>query len=191
MRLFVAFDLTDEVRHSLGKVISQLRPKCRGARWVRPESMHLTLKFIGHAVADNDEKRLSAVRAALATVHSDRAVELCFRGVGFFPNAHRPRVLWCGVEASPNLADLAGQIERVLEPLGISRETRDFLPHLTIARLNSADDARELVHATEELESRELGSARETEFYLFESVLKQSGAEYRKIETFPVVKDAA
>lgn len=191
MRLFVALDLPDEVRHAVGTLMAQLQPKCREARWVRPESMHLTLKFIGHAVADNDDDKLSAVRAALATVHSDRAVKMRFHGVGFFPSERRPRVLWCGVDASANLADLATQIERVLEPLGIARETRNFVPHLTIARLESASGARELTRAAEEFAASDFGSARETKFYLFESILKRSGAEYCKIEAFPIVRDAA
>ncbi|MGH9738080.1 MAG: RNA 2',3'-cyclic phosphodiesterase, partial [Candidatus Acidiferrales bacterium] len=97
MRLFVALDLPADVRRNVAEVIEQLKPKCREARWVRPESMHLTLKFIGHAVADGDIDKLGELRAALATVRSNEPIELHFRGVGFFPNERRPRVVWCGI----------------------------------------------------------------------------------------------
>jgi RNA 2',3'-cyclic 3'-phosphodiesterase len=187
VRLFVALDLREDVRQRLGELISRLKPAGRGARWVRPETMHITLKFIAHV---ESEKR-AGICAALAPIRSPLAVELCFRGLGFFPNERRPRVLWCGIEATPNLSVLAGRIEGALEPLGIAREARDFLPHLTLARFQAAEKAPELVRLANELRSGEFGSARETEFYLFESVLHRSGAEYRKLEIFPFVQEAS
>jgi RNA 2',3'-cyclic 3'-phosphodiesterase len=191
VRLFVAFDLPDAVRHSLADVMNQLKPKCREARWVRPESMHVTLKFIGHAVADGDVQKLAELRAALSTVRSSGTVQLQFRGIGFFPNEHRPRVVWCGIQASPNLAQITAEIDGVLEPLGIPREKRDFVPHLTLARIEPPRRVDALARAAEELQSANFGSARETEFFLFESKLKRSGAEYTKIETYPFAKAAA
>lgn len=190
MRLFVALDLPDEVRRNLAELIAQLKPKCREARWARPESMHLTLKFIGHAVKDEDTQKLAELRAALAAVRSDGPVELHFRGAGFFPNSRCPRVVWCGVEASPNLARMAADIESALEPLGIPRENRDFVPHLTLARIESPRGTEPLIRAAEDLESIDLGSLSATEFYLFESKLKPSGAEYKKIEAYDFVKGA-
>lgn len=191
MRLFVALDLPVAVRRSLAHVIEQLKPKCREARWVRTESMHLTLKFIGHAIADGDAQKLGELRAALAAVHSSRPVELHFRGIGFFPSERRPRVVWCGIQASPNLAHIAAEIDRTLEPLGIPREKRDFVPHLTLARIEPPRRVDALARAAEELQSADFGSARESEFFLFESKLKPSGAEYTKIETYPFAKAAA
>jgi RNA 2',3'-cyclic 3'-phosphodiesterase len=191
VRLFVAFDLPEEVRRSLASVMEQLRPKCREARWVRPESMHVTLKFIGHAVADGDTQKLGDLRAALATIRSDRPVEIDFRGVGFFPDSRRPRVIWCGVEASPNLAQTAAGIDNALGPLGIPREKRSFVPHLTLARMESPRRVEDLVRAAGQLQSRGFGSAIEDEFFLFESKLKPSGAEYIKVEAYPFVKAAA
>jgi 2'-5' RNA ligase len=160
--------------------------------------MHVTLKFIGHAVETGDAAKLDAVRAALAAVRSNRSVEMNFRGVGFFPNAQHPRVIWCGVQASENLAPLAVDIERALEPIGISREGRAFVPHLTLARFNPAGSGKRsrsnraggeaLQSAAAEMAERDFGSARETEFHLFESITKPGGAEYRKLETYSFVK---
>lgn len=188
MRLFVALDLPDEVRLRLAGVIKQLQPKFPSARWVRPESMHLTLKFIGHAIADGDKQKLSELRAALSTVHSDRPVELQYRGIGFFPNARRPRVIWCGVVASSNLSKIAADIEKALVPLDITREERSFVPHLTLARIESPAGTEPLVHAAKELQTGVFGSSSEAQFFLFESKLKPSGAEYKKIDAFPFAK---
>jgi 2'-5' RNA ligase len=188
VRLFVALDLPDEVRRSLAGVIEQLQPKLRTARWVRPESMHLTLKFIGHAIADGDAQKLSNLCAALSRVRSDRPVEVHFRGIGFFPNSRRPRVIWCGVESSTNLAQIAADIETAIEPLGIPREERAFVPHLTLARIESSKGTEPLVRAAEVLQAAEFGSSSETQFYLFESKTRPSGAEYKKIDIFRFAK---
>lgn len=198
MRLFVALDLRDDVRRALGDLMAKLKPLSPDARWVRPEGMHITLKFIGHAVPTGDMEKLDAVRAALAAVRSDRPVEMNFRGIGFFPNTQHPRVVWCGVRASENLAQLAADIDRVLEPLGIPREGRAFVPHLTLVRFKPARSGKRghsnpaaggtLQSAAAEMAERNFGSARETEFHLFESVTKPGGSEYRKLETYSFVK---
>ncbi len=198
MRLFVALDLPADVRRALGEVIAKLKPLSADARWVRAEAMHVTLKFIGHAIPTGDVEKLDAVCAALATVCSDQPVEISFRGVGFFPDASRPRVIWSGVQGSKNLAPLAADIEKVLEPLGIFAEDRSFLPHLTLARFkpprsgksrrSHAATGEALRSAAAEMAQRDFGSTRETEFHLFESITKPSGSEYRKMETYSFVK---
>jgi RNA 2',3'-cyclic 3'-phosphodiesterase len=187
MRLFVALDVPGEVRQALGESIAPLKPLCRAARWVRSEGMHLTLKFIGHAIADDDDEKLAAARTALSAIHSGEPVAIRYRGIGFFPDAHRPRVAWCGVEASANLTQLAADIERALAPLGVPREQRAFVPHLTLARFKSPEGVAALARAAAELAQRDFGSARETEFHLFESKLKPGGADYRKIESYSLV----
>jgi len=191
VRLFVALDFPNPIRQSLRELIARLKSECRRAKWVRPEAMHITLKFIGEVGAE----KLEPIRVALAPVHSTGPVEMQFRGLGFFPNERRPRVLWCGVEASPNLAELAAAVERALVPLGIAIESRDFVPHLTLARINTdrvpRRDLETLVRAAGELKSYDFGRTRETEFHLIESILKPAGAEYRRLETFPIVKGSA
>jgi len=187
VRLFVALDLTQEIREALREPIARLKPLSKSARWTQPDGMHVTLKFIGHVEAD----KLDAIRAALATVCSDAPVEMHVRGVGFFPDDRRPRVVWCGIEASANLAPLAAEMERALEPLGIAREERKFTPHLTLARLKDFHGVGKLVRAAEEMKSRDFGSVRDTEFHLFESLTKPSGAEHKKIESYRFVKGAA
>ena len=189
MRLFVALDVPEEVREALGKMIARLKqsvPKFRGARWVRPEGMHVTLKFIGHV----EEARLGAIREALASVKWQDAIEMRFRGARFFPSERRPRVLAVDVETSPSAGKLAVEIERALVPLGVPAEGRDFVPHLTLARIKSDEGAQALVRAAAEMAAQDFGVARATEFHLYQSLLHPTGAEYRRLETYPFEKAA-
>jgi 2'-5' RNA ligase len=186
MRLFVAIELLPEIRDAVTKITAGLRSESPGARWSAPEAMHDTLKFLGQT----DDQKLAPITAALQQMTFFEFVSLRFRGVGFFPDEKSPRVMWCGVEASPNLFDLASVIEDALKPLGFARETRRYVPHVTLARLNSARNVEKLVCAAAPLKSYDFGAARASQFHLYESVLKKSGSEYKKLATFSFVKDA-
>src|SRR6266849_9471722 len=130
MRLFVALEIPSAVRKNLAALLATLRAVSPRTRWVRPENLHVTLKFIGEV----HEAKFSAIRNALAGVHSDESVRIDFRGLGFFPNEKHPRVFWAGIEASPNLKTVAADIDKATETVGIPREQRAFSPHLTLAR---------------------------------------------------------
>lgn len=183
MRVFLAMEIPEDVRAAVGALIAKLQPVCRAARWVRVTGMHVTLKFIGEAAEETAER----VKAELRGVRSPAPVDVQFRGVGFFPNARRPRVFWAGIEASANLAPMAAEIERRLETLGIAREQREFKPHLTLARFESQDGLPQLHEALEELAPFELGAMHTGEFHLYRSELKRGGAVYTKLATFPFV----
>jgi RNA 2',3'-cyclic 3'-phosphodiesterase len=181
MRLFVALEIPSAVRENLSTLLKSLREVSPQTRWVRPENLHVTLKFIGEMA----ETRLAAIRGALAGVRSDEAVTLDFRGLGFFPNDKHPRVFWAGIEASPNLKTLAADIEKATEKLGIPREQRPFSPHLTLARFEPSRLPEKLRTAIQEKTARDFGSLRTSQFHLIESKLKPSGAEYTTLESFP------
>jgi 2'-5' RNA ligase len=183
VRLFVALDLTDQVRHSIAELIAKLQPKSRPARWIKPENLHITLKFIGHV----GNEKLGPIQSALSSIQAEQPVELHFRGMGFFPNEHRPRAFWCGIAASPNLAELAADIDRALVPLGVEAETRPFTPHLTLARFKSDEGIREVVQAATDMKSTDFGAATETNFHLYESLLKSTGAQYNRVASFSFV----
>jgi 2'-5' RNA ligase len=186
MRLFVALDIPDAVRRALRELMARLKPECSDARWIRPEGIHITLKFLG----ESDEWKLDSIKSALSPLHSDRPLELDFRSIGFFPNEFHPRVIWCGVKASSNLTQLASDVDRALQPLGFPAESRAFTPHLTLARFDSHKGLDTLVRATNDLKSYDFGSARQSEFYLYQSFLKPGGAEYIRLATFPFMEKA-
>ena len=183
MRLFVAVETPEAVRHALSTWIHPLEAAYPRARWVQVANLHVTLKFIGDARADS----LDAILGALRTVRQPPAIEIRFRGAGFFPDERRPRVLWAGVEAGPEMASLAQAIDRALEPTGVARETRDFRPHLTIARFPEKSDAAGVARIRGTLAaavSPDFGSARVADFHLYRSVLNLSGAEYTRLDSF-------
>jgi len=191
VRLFVALNIPSEVRDALGELIKELSDADSAsskskARWVRAESLHITLKFIGHV----DTAKLEPIRVALSQVHSPQAVELRFRGVGFFPNERRPRVFWAGIEASPNLASLAGDIDAQLKDLGLPPETRAFTPHLTLARFDPPGISEKLRAAIRKYITRDFGTLRSNEIHLIESKLKPSGAEYTTLHSFSFAAEA-
>jgi 2'-5' RNA ligase len=181
MRLFVALEIPSAVRENLAALLESLRAVSPQTRWVRPENLHVTLKFMGEV----PETKLAATRSVLAGVRSDQPVTVDFRGLGFFPNEKRPRVFWAGIEASPNLKTLAADIESVVEKLGIPREQRPFSPHLTLARFEPPGLPEKLRSAIQENAAREFGSLRTNQYHLIESKLKPSGAEYTTLESFP------
>jgi RNA 2',3'-cyclic 3'-phosphodiesterase len=180
MRLFVALEILSTLRENLAALLKSLRGASPQTRWVRPENLHVTLKFIGEV----PETKLAAVHSALAGVRSEQHVTLDFRGLGFFPNEKHPRVIWAGIEASPNLKTLASDIDKATEKLGIAREQRAFSPHLTLARFEPPRLPENLRFAIQENAARDFGSLRANQFQLIESKLKPSGAEYTTLESF-------
>ncbi|MFZ0819372.1 MAG: RNA 2',3'-cyclic phosphodiesterase [Candidatus Acidiferrales bacterium] len=180
MRLFIALDLSESVRAAISAFCEKLRRALPSARWVRPEGIHVTLKFIGEL----SEDRVGPIQSALEKIHSLAPVEMAFRGTGFFPNERRPRVFWAGIEASPNLARIASDIEAQLEPLGIAREAREFRPHLTLARFDELRGIEKLLAALHESAVQEFGAQKTSEMHLYESKLGRGGAQYTRVATF-------
>jgi RNA 2',3'-cyclic 3'-phosphodiesterase len=180
VRLFVALEIPTTTRENLATLIASLRAITREPRWVRPDNLHVTLKFLGEVPED----QLAAVETALGRIRSDQAVTLEFRGLGFFPNEKKPRVFWAGIAASANLKTLAADIEGAMEKCGIAREKREFSPHLTLARLERPLPEA-LRKAIAENAQREFGSLQTGEFHLVQSKLKPSGAEHTTLKTIP------
>ena len=191
MRLFVALEISSAVRDRFGALINELFAlesisSAKKPRWVRPENLHVTLKFIAHI----EPAKLDPIRTTLAEVLSEATVNLRFRGLGFFPNAKRPRVLWAGTTASQNLSSLARDIDASLAKLGIPAEERAFTPHLTLARCEPSGICSALSAAVERDSARDFGELRTNAFHLIESKLKASGAEYTTLQSFVFAAEA-
>ena len=180
----MALNVADEVRRAAHEIVDRLRPLAPKARWVRLEGIHITLKFIGHVKPE----LLDPIEAALAEMRLDQPISLTFRGLGFFPNVRRPRVFWAGVEASPNTAALAAKMNERLSAFGIERETRDFSPHLTLARFNEPPHPSKFSSEIEKLGAVNLGETRTSEFHLFESKLQRGGSIYTELSTYNFVE---
>jgi 2'-5' RNA ligase len=186
VRLFVALEIPASVRGNLADLIREFRALASQPKWVRAENLHITLKFIGEV----PPHKLDAIRAALSAVRSAQPVELRFQGLGFFPNERRPRVFWAGMDAPGNLAPLAADVDRAITALGFPQETREFTPHLTLARFDPPGISEPLRVAVERNKAREFGMLRTREFHLIESKLKSTGAEYTTLQSFRFAAEA-
>ncbi len=133
MRLFVGLDLPWPLRERL----SFLGGGIPGARWLPAENYHITLRFIGEVAAYQAEE----IDLALAALKA-RGFSLSLRGVGTFEKAGRPVTLWVGVERNPQLDLLQSKIETALQRTGLEPERRRFAPHVTLARLDNAAEAK-------------------------------------------------
>jgi 2'-5' RNA ligase len=186
MRTFIAIDIPSEVRHQIRELLDVLqRAPARsgsGIRWSRPDGLHITLKFLGEVSVE----KVEAIKAQLQSVRLAAPLPIQVRGAGFFPNERAPRVVWLGIEAGPELARLAGQIEDSLTPLGIPKETRGFSAHLTLGRLNSPDNSVALRELLRRREPIDMGSFVAQEFCLYESQPASGGSIYRKMARFPL-----
>ncbi|MDI7277312.1 MAG: RNA 2',3'-cyclic phosphodiesterase, partial [Anaerolineae bacterium] len=143
VRTFVAIELDVDLRTTLGELQGRLRraPLARLGRWVAPEGIHLTLKFLGNVPAGRVPELGEALRRACARI---APFEIAIAGLGCFPSYQRPRVLWVGVEEpTGSLERLYSAVERELERVGFRPEGRPFTPHLTLARVSDHAAHRE------------------------------------------------
>jgi 2'-5' RNA ligase len=187
IRSFVAIDLPDTVKDALLELGQQLRQQApdRSVRWSRVSGIHLTLKFLG----DVSEDDLPGIKAVLGQVAQRHTPFTCtVEGVGCFPNAKSPRVVWVGVrEDAGRLVALQRDVEKNLVPLGFKAEKRAYHPHLTLGRtgrhVRSADQRRlgEVIAASDVGELAQVGVE---SFRLMRSDLHPDGAVYTALETF-------
>ncbi|HEX9241280.1 MAG TPA: RNA 2',3'-cyclic phosphodiesterase [Anaeromyxobacter sp.] len=182
-RLFVALELPDPVRRRLAALADELRRTAGRAgeevRWVPPANVHLTLQFLGAV----PEERVPAVEGALRDAAREaRPLSLAVRGVGGFPNARRPRVLWAGLEGDlAPLAALVAALGARLAKLGYAPEERPFSPHLTLGRAREGRGAPGLAGALAGAAQEAPAPWRATEVVLFESHLSPRGPRYEAI----------
>jgi 2'-5' RNA ligase len=191
VRIFIALDIDEAIRARIQRFIEGVRGFAPDVRWVRAESLHVTLKFVGEQPAAKVEE----IRRILASVKSP-PIDLGFRGTGFFPTAKSPRVFWVGVESGPELPQLAAEVDKATSYLGIPREDHAFSPHLTLARAGKSAAPRRqkgdapnsaLLRLQEKLAGMptpEFGTTTAREYYLYESKLSPGGAQYTKIERY-------
>jgi len=195
MRIFVALDITTEIRERIAAFLDSMRRYAPEAKWVAADSLHVTLKFIGEQPHDKVNRIQSALREIAFPVF-----EVTFRGCGFFPAASRSaRVFWIGAEAGERLRELAQEVDEIVSHFGVERE-REYRPHLTLARAKPEPHGKDrspharrpatspqFVELQAELAKApppEFGTMSAREFFLYESQLSPKGARYTKIARF-------
>ncbi|HKQ61627.1 MAG TPA: RNA 2',3'-cyclic phosphodiesterase [Candidatus Polarisedimenticolaceae bacterium] len=181
MRLFLALEPPPGLRAELQRLREALERSTPGWRWIRAESVHLTLRFLGEVDASREAAARGAGEAAAAEAHP---LHLELHGVGCFPNPRRPRVLWVGIEetrAPGALAALAAGLETAARQHGFPPETRAFRPHLTLARAGPAGWP-----TAPRVEFRGTTAWAASELVLYQSELHPAGARYTRRAVFPL-----
>jgi 2'-5' RNA ligase len=181
VRAFIAIELIPELKEQLIRQREHLRRELAGTRvsWVRPQGMHLTLKFLGEI----EEGQVAPIGEQMALL-GERfpPFEMQLTALGAFPNMRRPRVVWVGVEAPPALAALQADLERALKKLGFAAERRPFHPHITLGRVRDAGGGRvDWEAALARAGEAALGGQRVEGFCLFRSQLQPTGAVYTRL----------
>ena len=189
IRAFIAIELPEVIRAELDDVEARLKPQMPRdtIRWVKADSIHLTLKFLGQVPSDQLDLIKLSLRSAVAPY---AAFTLELKGAGCFPNIHRPRVVWVGVQENDHrLHVLQRTVENAIAPLGYPTEIRDFTPHLTLGRV-SRDvrqvDQKKIGDVVQAAGVGSLGRWEVRQVALIKSDLKPSGAEYTILAQAPL-----
>ena len=188
IRAFIAVEIGRAVAQRVVEVEDELRDVIPGIRWTAQSNSHLTLKFLG----DIDEAQVEPVGAALERALSPfPRFTINAKGLGVFPDANRPRVLWVGVEGEP-LAALVEKVESTLASLGFEPEKRNFTPHLTIGRWRQLKRLNMNLTATlQKYQNHVFGTSAVEETILFQSILDPRGAVYRRLKAVRLSGESA
>lgn len=176
MRTFVALNLPPAERERLHAALAPLRGKELPVRWVAPEALHLTVKFLG----DTESAAVEAVDEVLQTAAARRGpVSLRIGGLGAFPSLRRASILWVGVAGDAELASLQRELEPALSRLGFPREQRPFRPHITVGRTRNGTQALDIERLGGMLEYEAMITVETVE--LMQSVMGSGGSRYETL----------
>lgn len=192
MRIFVALDIDEEIRQRIARFVEGVSGFAPEARWVIPESLHITLKFIGEKPLELVEE-MKNILAGLSAGPFD----VSFRGYGFFPTPKSARVFWIGIEAGSALTRLAGEIDAALATCGVDKEEHEYRPHLTLARGGGKSGSphrqkgdqknanfQELQRRLSSMAIPEFGTMTAHAFFLYQSRPGRGGSTYTKLVEF-------
>lgn len=183
MRSFIAIELPEITRDSLSRIQEELKASAADVKWVKPENIHLTLKFLGEIDAD----QLSKINLILEAVAKEKkSFSLRLSSLGAFPKVDYPRVIWVGIDQGERQTqELAKTLEEKIEKLGIPKEDRAFSSHITIGRVKSSLGRDKLVSSLKGLQGYFKDNPQEftvNKITLFKSTLVPAGPIYEAIK---------
>ena len=188
MRSFIAIEFPPEIIKKLHKVSKYFKSQTpeKSLKWVEPENLHLTLKFLGEIAAD----QLDEVKAALISSLKDQpSFEIEIKGMGMYPNPRHPRVIWLGISGENGIKKVHAIIDRELAPLGFEPERRGFSPHLTLARVRpqtDRDTVEKIGTTLSQFNVDSLGKVSVENIHLFQSKLTPQGPIYTRLLSVPL-----
>lgn len=182
MRLFAGISLPFEVRRNIEFLLEHVRPLAP-IHWSPVENLHITTKFIGSW----PDERLEELKAALAAMPRPAPFTIAVDGIGWFPNPHSPRVFFAAVRAEAALGELHQSTDAALESIGVPRESKDYRPHLTLARIRTPGvDLLPIKRFVASLPSTDFGRFTPSKFLLYKSVPGEAHSTYSVIDEYPL-----
>lgn len=179
MRTFIAIKLPEDIKQHLAEAQRRIKSVGVDASWPRPEGIHLTLKFLGE-IPESGVPGITNALALAAQGMSRFRIEIA--GIGTFPNAKNPRVVWAGVSGDiEKLTRLQAAVDDAMAGLGMEREARSFAPHLTLARIKYIRSRESWLAALEQVKDMKLPGFDVNAVSLMKSELRRTGAEYTEI----------
>lgn len=169
-RLFIAINLSNEMKEKLYSIVREIPD----VKWVKKEQIHLTLRFIG----DADDELFSRIKISLEKISWEQFY-LGLVETGFFPNKKRPNVFWIGLGKNDALSNLKKRIDHILEQSGVPCEERNFLPHVTIARIKrrlSEKEISDFSDISRMIHTLNIQPFLVDRFFLYSSILTAEGA---------------
>jgi 2'-5' RNA ligase len=184
LRTFIAVELPEDIRIAIQQVQQALKKYRLNFRWVRPESIHLTLKFLGN-IPPEDIQTVAKTLNDVAKVYD--IFELRGSGVGVFPSIKNPRVLWAGVGGSiRTLQSVQSMLDNRLSELGFEKERRPFKGHLTLGRAKGRIDSRQMIDAISACGEFATLSFTVRSLTFFKSDLRKGGPVYSRLAIAPL-----
>jgi 2'-5' RNA ligase len=183
IRCFIAVQIGDDLKISIGDTIKILKKSCADVKWVKTENLHITLKFLG-SIEEDQVGSISSRITDIALKHNN--FDFTLMGTGVFPDYRRARVLWVGIRDHNHLLKIANEIEDAMECEGFDRERRPFSPHITIGRVRSPKGIDKLTAELVKYKSMDFGTQFAGSIHLIKSTLKPGGAEYNTITSAPL-----
>ncbi len=182
MRLFIACPVPEEIKKKIANLEGGFRGSNADVKWVRPESIHLTLKFLGEVNEDKIPEINNRISKAIEGFSVFHAV---VEKIGVFPDWRRIRVVWVGIEdGQKELKELSNRIEDKMASIGFKKEKRGFTAHITIGRVRSGKGIDRLTDMVREKSEVSLGIIQINEVLLMKSMLRPEGASYECVERF-------
>lgn len=181
LRAFIAVELPKEAVSFAVSIQDAMKSYGLNIRWVKPENIHVTLKFLGDV--DWDMKR-KVEDALVHAVKEYSPMQFSIRGMGVFPGVKRPKVVWCGLNGdTSSLSDLYGRLEAAFVDMGFSREKRPFKSHVTLGRTKGPVSSDKIIDAMKKISRMESSPFYAEAITLFRSDLQPTGAVYTRLKS--------
>lgn len=182
VRAFIALDISSDIKEKLSNLQKSLKDTDIKIRWVAPENIHITLKFLGNVEGNKISKIKNVLREV---VEENEAFIIKFTGIGAFPHLHNPRVIWVGIEeGEAGLKKINQKIEEGLKKIKIKREGKEFQPHLTIGRMKSSFNKKIMIDLINKYKDEKWGEIVAEKITLYKSTLTAKGPVYSPLSVY-------